>query len=263
MPASSGPTAIVTGASRGIGTAVAERLARDGAEVLLVGRTPELLEQNAGKIAAAGGSAWFLTGDVRSADDVNAIVDQAMERWGRIDMLVNNAGVIEDTASFLDISEEMWDLVLDTNLKGYFLMGQRVAREMAAAGSGAIVNMASIDGLGADGPYTAYPASKSGIFGLNRTMAVELAASGVRVNAVSPGFVDTEMMQQSMSPEMMRYLRESFERVPMGRMVRVEEVAACCAFLLSDEASGITGQNLVVDCGVTANLYIVETLPGE
>jgi NAD(P)-dependent dehydrogenase (short-subunit alcohol dehydrogenase family) len=263
MPASSGPTAIVTGASRGIGTAVAERLARDGAEVLLVGRTPELLEQNAGEIAAAGGSAWFLTGDARSADDVNAIVDQAMERWGRIDMLVNNAGVIEDTASFLDISEEMWDLVLDTNLKGYFLMGQRVAREMAAAGSGAIVNMASIDGLGADGPYTAYPASKSGIFGLNRTMAVELAASGVRVNAVSPGFVDTEMMQQSMSPEMMRYLRESFERVPMGRMVRVEEVAACCAFLLSDEASGITGQNLVVDCGVTANLYIVETLPGE
>jgi NAD(P)-dependent dehydrogenase (short-subunit alcohol dehydrogenase family) len=263
MSSDSKRTAIVTGASRGIGKGVAERLARDGAEVLLVGRTPDLLARNVDAIAAEGAAAWFLTADVRNADETNQVVEKAMERWGRIDMLVNNAGVIEEATSFLDLTEEDWDRVIDTNLKGYFLIGQRVAREMAAAGSGAIVHIASIDGLGADGPYAAYPSSKAGILGLNRSMAVELAASGVRVNAVSPGFVDTEMMQQEMSPALMRYMRETFERIPMRRMVSVDEVAACCAFLLSADASGVTGQNLIVDCGTTANLYIVETLPAD
>jgi NAD(P)-dependent dehydrogenase (short-subunit alcohol dehydrogenase family) len=184
----------------------------------------------------------------------------ATDRWGHIDVLVNNAG-IDDETPFLEIDHERWHAVIRTNLTGPFLMSQAVAREMAAAGGGVILHNASIDGSGGDGPFASYNASKAGLLGLNRTMALELAAHGIRVNAVSPGFTHTDMTERAVGPAMMAYLNGSFDRVPMKRLVRPEEVANAFVFLASDEASGITGIDLRVDCGLTANWYILETLP--
>jgi NAD(P)-dependent dehydrogenase (short-subunit alcohol dehydrogenase family) len=174
-------------------------------------------------------------------------------------VLVNNAG-IADEVPFLEIEAESWDRVLRTNLRGAFLMAQAVAREQAALGGGSIVHIASIDASGGDGPYASYNASKAGLLGLNRTMALELAPHGIRVNCVSPGFTHTEMTESAVPPELMEYLTTRFARVPMRRLVTPAEIAAAVAFLASDDASAITGIDLTVDCGLTANWYILETL---
>ena len=194
--------------------------------------------------------------------DVGGLVDAALDRWDRIDVLVNNAG-IDDETPFLDMEEENWDAVIATNLKGPFVVSQLVARAMATQGGGVILHNASIDASGGDGPFASYNASKAGILGLNRTMAVELAPHGIRVNAVSPGFTHTDMTERAVGPKLMEYLLHDFDRVPMRRLVKPEEIAAAFAFLASDDASGITGINLTVDCGLTANWYILETLPTE
>jgi NAD(P)-dependent dehydrogenase (short-subunit alcohol dehydrogenase family) len=253
-----GKTVIVTGAGRGIGRAIAERFASEGAEVLCVGRTREPLEET----AALCGSAWVVTGDVSRSEDVDGVLAAALERWERIDVLVNNAG-IDDETPFLDMSEEDWRAVIATNLTGVFLMSQRVARTMRDSKGGVILHNISIDALGGDGPFASYNASKAALLGLNRTMALELAQYGIRVNGVSPGFTHTDMTERAVGPKLMAYLNGSFERVPMRRLVKPAEIAAAFAFLASDDASAITGQNLVVDCGLTANWFILETLPGE
>ena len=253
-----GKTVIVTGAGRGIGRAIAERFASEGADVLCVGRTREPLEET----AALCGSAWVVTGDVSRSEDVAGVLAAALERWERIDVLVNNAG-IDDETPFLDMSEEDWRTVIATNLTGVFLMSQRVARVMRDSKGGVILHNISIDALGGDGPFASYNASKAALLGLNRTMALELAQYGIRVNGVSPGFTHTDMTERAVGPKLMAYLNGSFERVPMRRLVKPAEIAAAFAFLASDDASAITGQNLVVDCGLTANWFILETLPGE
>ena len=255
-----GKNVIVTGAGQGIGRSIAERFAAEGAEVLLVGRRREPLDNAAEEIAAAGGRALAYPADVGDPDQVRAAVAAAMARWGRIDVLVNNAGIGEE-APFLEVDLASWDRVLDTNLRGAFLMAQAVAKEQVSTGGGSIVHIASIDASGGDGQYASYNASKAGLLGLNRTMAFELAPHGIRVNCVSPGFTHTEMTESAVPPEMMDYLVNRFDRVPMGRLVRPEEIAAACAFLASDDASAITGIDLTVDCGLTANWYILETLP--
>src|SRR5262245_30699679 len=150
-----GKTVIVTGGSQGIGKAVAERFAREGADVLITGRRGDVLDSVVAGIAAAGGSAWAVTADVSVAGDVDASVAAALERWGRIDVLVNNAGIGEEVP-FLEIGVDSWDRVLGTNLRGAFLMAQAVAREQVRAGGGSIVHIASIDGSGGDGPYASY-----------------------------------------------------------------------------------------------------------
>ncbi len=253
-----GKTILVTGAGRGIGRAIAERFASEGGDVLCVGRTREPLEET----AALCDSAWVMTGDVSRSEDVDAVLAAALERWERIDVLVNNAG-IDDETPFLDMSEEDWSAVIATNLTGVFLMSQRVARAMRDAKGGVILHNISIDALGGDGPFASYNASKAALLGLNRTMALELAEHGIRVNGVSPGFTHTDMTERAVGPKLMAYLNGSFERVPMRRLVKPSEIAAAFAFLASDDASAITGQNLVVDCGLTANWFILETLPGE
>ena len=255
-----GRNVIVTGGGRGIGSATAQRFASEGADVMLVARTLEQIEAAAATVRGGDGKAWVCQADVSRPDECQAAVDVATKRWGRIDVLVNNAGVDDDTP-FLDVTVENWHRVLETNLSGAFFMGQRVAREMARTGGGVILHNASIDASGGDGTYVAYNASKAGMLGLNRTMAMELAPYGIRVNAVSPGFTHTEMTERAVSPPLMDYLLHGFERVPMRRLVKAEEIAAAFAFLASDDASGITGHNLTVDCGLTANWYILETLP--
>jgi len=255
-----GKNVIVTGAGQGIGRAIAERFAAEGADVMLIGRRPAPLEEVDIGIKEAGGNAWVHTADVSSSDDVDAAVAAANERWTGIDVLVNNAGIAEEKA-FLEIEDENWDRILATNLRGAFLMAQRVARVQAAAESGSIVHIASIDASGGDGPYASYNASKAGLLGLNRTMALELGPYGIRVNCVSPGFTHTEMTEVGVPPGMMEYLVDRFDRVPLRRLVRPAEIAAACAFLASDDASGITGIDLTVDCGLTANWYILESIP--
>jgi NAD(P)-dependent dehydrogenase (short-subunit alcohol dehydrogenase family) len=142
-------------------------------------------------------------------------------------------------------------------------MAQRVARAQVESGGGAIVHIASIDASGGDGPYASYNASKAGLLGLSRTMALELGPHGVRVNCVSPGFTHTEMTEVGVPPAAMDYLTTRFDRVPMRRLVRPEEIASACAFLASDDASAITGIDLTVDCGLTANWYILESIPAD
>jgi NAD(P)-dependent dehydrogenase (short-subunit alcohol dehydrogenase family) len=257
-----GKSVIVTGAGQGIGRATALRFAGEGAEVMLVGRGQAALEQTLTLVQGGGGLAWTYTADVRDAAQVRGMTEAARGRWPRIDVLVNNAGV-DDATPFLEITGENWDRVVDTNLKGPFLVSQAVAREMARTGGGVILHTASIDAQGADGSYAAYNASKAGLLGLNRTMAMELAPLGIRCNCVSPGFTHTVMTEKAAGPSLMRYLATSFDRVPMRRLVKPEEVAAAFAYLASDDASAVTGANLVVDCGLTANLYILETLAGK
>jgi NAD(P)-dependent dehydrogenase (short-subunit alcohol dehydrogenase family) len=256
-----GRSVIVTGAGRGIGRAIARRFASEGADVLCLGRTPEPLEETAALCAQDGGSGWVHCADVSRSSDVQGAVDAALARWGRIDVLVNNAG-IDDETPFLDMAEEAWNEVIATNLTGVFLRSQRVARAMRDAGGGVILHNISIDASGGDGTFASYNASKAALLGLNRTMALELAEHGIRVNGVSPGFTHTDMTEKAVGPELMQYLNGSFARVPMKRLVKPEEIAAAFAFLASDDASAITGQNLTVDCGLTANWFILETLPG-
>jgi NAD(P)-dependent dehydrogenase (short-subunit alcohol dehydrogenase family) len=256
----SGRHAIVTGAGRGIGRAVALAFADEGAEVMLVGRTVEDLESTARLVGDAGGTAWAYSCDIRREDQVAAAVEAAASRWGQIDILVNNAGIDDDTP-FLDVDRDLWRDIIDTNLTAPFVFSQEVARRMRHTGGGVLLHTASIDAHGADGPFVAYNASKAGLLGLNRTLAMELAPYGIRSNCVSPGFTHTDMTEKAVGPGLMRYLSDSFDRVPMRRLVETSEVAAAFVFLASDEASAVTGTELRVDAGLTANLYILETLP--
>jgi NAD(P)-dependent dehydrogenase (short-subunit alcohol dehydrogenase family) len=253
---------IVTGGGRGIGQATARAFAAEGADVLVLGRTAADLEDTVGQIAAGGGQAWLLPCDVTDEAQVEETVARAAGRWGHIDVLVNNAGIDDDTP-FLEIDRGRWRAVIDTNLTGVFLMSQAVAGEMAKAGGGVILHTASIDASGGDGPYAAYNASKAALLGLSRTMALELAAHGIRSNCVSPGFTHTVMTEKAVGPKLMEYLNGSFARVPMKRLVRTDEIAQAFLFLASDQASAITGIDLRVDGGLTANWYILETLPGS
>jgi NAD(P)-dependent dehydrogenase (short-subunit alcohol dehydrogenase family) len=256
-----GRTVIVTGAGRGIGQATACAFAAEGADVLVLGRTVADLEGTVRQIADdGGGRAWLAQCDVSDEAQVDDAVQRAVERWSRIDVLVNNAGIDDDTP-FVEIDRARWRAIIDTNLTGAFLMSQAVAQHMARAGGGVILHTASIDASGGDGPFAAYNASKAGLLGLNRTMALELAEHGIRSNCVSPGFTHTAMTEKAVGPKLMEYLNGSFRRVPMKRLVRTDEIAQSFLFLASDQASAITGIDLRVDAGLTANWYILETLP--
>jgi NAD(P)-dependent dehydrogenase (short-subunit alcohol dehydrogenase family) len=253
---------IVTGGGRGIGQATARAFAAEGADVLVLGRTVADLEDTVAQITADGGQAWLLPCDVTNEAQVEETVTRAASRWDRIDVLINNAGIDDDTP-FLEIDRARWRAVVDTNLTGVFLMSQAVGREMAKTGGGVILHTASIDASGGDGPYAAYNSSKAGLLGLSRTMALELAAHGIRSNCVSPGFTHTVMTEKAVGPKLMDYLNGSFARVPMKRLVTTDEIAQAFLFLASDQASAITGIDLRVDGGLTANWYILETLPGD
>lgn len=251
---------IVTGGGRGIGQATARAFAAEGADVLVVGRTAAALDETVAAVAADGGSAWARACDVTDDAQIEAAVAAAIERWGRINVLVNNAGIDDDTP-FLDVDRDRFRAIVATNLTAPFVLSQAVARHMRDAGGGVILHNASIDASGGDGPFVAYNASKAGLHGLTRTMALELAEHHIRVNSVSPGFTHTAMTEQAVGPRMMEYLNGSFARVPMRRLVKPDEVAQAFLYLASDAASAVTGIDLRVDCGLTSNWFILETLP--
>jgi NAD(P)-dependent dehydrogenase (short-subunit alcohol dehydrogenase family) len=257
-----GRNVIVTGGGRGIGRATARVFAREGAQVLAVARSEAELQETVDLVEGDGGTAAYAICDVSDDSQVDRVVASAIERWGRIDVLVNNAGIDDDTP-FLDVDRDRWRQVIGVNLTAAFVFAQAVAQTMVKTGGGVILHTASIDASGGDGPFVAYNAAKAGLIGLSRTMAMELAPHGIRSNCVSPGFTHTEMTERAVGPETMAYLNGSFDRVPMRRLVTTDEVANAFLFLASDEASGITGIDLRVDCGLTANWYILETIPGE
>jgi NAD(P)-dependent dehydrogenase (short-subunit alcohol dehydrogenase family) len=255
----SGKKVIITGGGQGIGQAIAYRFAREGAHVMIIGRTKQPLGETVNEIKKRNGNALYYQADLAQSSQVQACVDEAIKQWGRIDVLINNAAA-DDNDPFLEITEENLDRVINTNLKAPFIMSQMVAREMIRTGGGVILHTSSIDAVCGERAFSSYTATKAGLLGLNRTMAIELARYNIRVNCVSPGYTHTEMAEQAAGPENTDYMLHSFERVPLRRMVRTDEVASAFAYLASDEASAITGVNLVIDCGTTANMFILETL---
>jgi NAD(P)-dependent dehydrogenase (short-subunit alcohol dehydrogenase family) len=254
----SGRTVVVTGAARGMGRCIAERFASAGATVVLWGRNQATVAEAAGEI---GRGAVAVTCDMSDRSAIPRAVEETLALCDRIDVLVNNAGMSGNAAPFLDMCAAAWDEIIAVNLTGPTIAGQLVARHMVDRGTGGVIlQNASIAAAGVDGPYSHYSASKAGLLAVMRSMAVELAPFGIRVNAVSPGYTRTEMTTQSLTAEQAFRLSTSFVRVPLGRLIEPREVADAFVFLASDAASGITGTNVVVDGGLTANLYILETL---
>lgn len=251
-----GRVAVVTGGGRGLGFTISEYLCTAGATVALMGRDEPTLRRAAERLASAGNSTCF-QGDVSSLADVKSVIEAVVDQTGGLDILVNNAG-IADEAALLDITADGWNRVLATNLTGAFFMTQQAARKMRPGS--AIVNVSSIDAYGADGPFASYVASKAGLIGLTKAAATELAPYGIRVNSVSPGWTQTQMVEESVSAAMLEKMRTDFQRVPIRRLLHAGEVAAVVAFLASPAANGITGADIIVDGGTLANLYILETL---
>jgi 3-oxoacyl-[acyl-carrier protein] reductase len=240
-----GKAAIVTGAGRGIGKAIARKFLQEGAEVLICDLDPGRVEDARGELAALG-AVHGEVANVASREEVEELVGRARREFGRIDVLVNNAGVAL-YERFLEITDKDWNDTLAVNLTGVFLCSQVVAREMKERGSGAIVNMASTNGILGEPGLAPYNASKAGVVLLSKTMAIELAPHNIRVNSVCPGFILTDLaLEGGMSEE---EVRDYTSKIPLNRYGRVEEVANAFAFLASDEASFITGTELVVDGG--------------
>ena len=243
--------AIVTGATQGIGLACAQRLIADGAKVMLVDIKPEGVQA----AEALGDAARFYTADVSQKADVDTLVAETMAVFGRIDILINNAGVTHK-ADFLDLTEDDFDRVMRINLKSMFLCSQAVAREMVKQHSGCIINMSSVNSELAIPDQVPYVVSKGGINQLTKVMALNLARHGIRVNGIGPGTILTELAKKAVlgSPEARHTI---LSRTPMGRCGEPEEVASIAAFLASDDASYMTGQTLFVDGGRLALNYTV------
>lgn len=238
-------TAFITGASRGIGRACALRLARDGARVALAARDAQKLETVAAEIRAGGGEAYAVTIDLESADSIRHAFAKTAQEFGRIDILVNNAGITRDTLA-LRMKQEDWEAVLRTNLTGAFLCTQQVLQGMIRERWGRIINISSVVGESGNPGQANYVASKAGLIGLTKSLAQELASRHITVNAVAPGFIDTDMTAALKDDQKEALLA----RIPMRRIGSGEEVAAAVAFLAGEEASYITGHVLDVNGGL-------------
>jgi 3-oxoacyl-[acyl-carrier protein] reductase len=238
--------AIVTGAGRGIGHAIALRLAQEGARVASVSRSEQNARKTADEInAARTDAAKAYAVDVADHAAVQKIGAQIFNDFGRVDVLVNNAGVTRDGLS-MRMSMEDWDTVIDTNLKGAFNFSQAVMRSMIKHRSGRIINISSVSGLTGNAGQANYAASKAGLIGLTKTLARELASRGITVNAVAPGFVVTDMTG-ALSEEVQQTI---MSKIPLAKLGQPEDIAAAVAFLASAEANYITGQVLTVDGGM-------------
>ena len=247
--------AVVTGGAQGIGAACVERFTRDGAAVALWDVDDALGHAVVQRLADSGARVTYCHCDVSRRADVEAALAATEDALGPVDALVNNAGIFR-AADFLDIAESDWDAVIDVNLKGAFLVGQAVGRAMSRRGSGAIVNMSSVNAVTAIPSIASYNASKGGINQLTRVMALALADHGIRVNAVAPGTIATELARAAVldSDEARRRI---MSRTPLKRLGEPAEIAEVCAFLLSDAASYMTGSIVYVDGGRLALKYTV------
>jgi len=248
-PLLEGKVAVITGGSSGIGRAAALAFAREGAHVAIGARRQQQGEETARLVRDAGGQAVFVQTDVRNTDQVQRLMQAAVERWGRLDCAFNNAGIEGDPFVLTaDYSETTWDEIIAINLTGVFLSMKYELQQMLKHGSGVIVNMSSIAGLTGGGIGSPYFASKHGVVGLTKAAAIEYAKSGIRVNAVCPAVIDTDMAQRGFS--------EMWEVVvnmhPVGRVGTPEEVADAVVWLCSKRASFITGVALPVDGGLLA-----------
>lgn len=244
-----GRACIVTGAARGIGKGIAQRLLEEGARVWICDVREDGLRQTVAELSAFGEIAGE-PADVSKRDQIQAMIDAVVARWGRLDVMVNNAGIAH-WATFLEIDDADWDRILDVNLRGTFLCSQIAARQMVAQGTGgAIVNIASTNGLRGQAGLAPYGASKAGIINLTRSAALELGEHGIRVNALCPGTVWNEMSAESgMDDALWDEIRA---HTALNRFGAPADIAAAAAYLASDDAAFVTGSVLVVDGGLTA-----------
>lgn len=240
----SGRRALVTGANTGIGQAIAVALAQAGADVALAGRSAP--DETLGMLADAGRKSVNISADLSSIEAVGRVIEETVAGIGGIDILVNNAGIIRRN-DLADFTEEDWDAVIDTNLKSLFFLSQAAAKRMMAQGSGKIVNIASLLSFQGGVRVPSYAAAKSGVAGVTRAMANELAPKGIQVNAIAPGYIATNNTAALQADETRN--RQILERIPTGRWGRPEDIAGTAVFLASAAADYVTGQVLAVDGG--------------
>ena len=241
-----GKVAIVTGASRGIGREIALLFAKEGAKLTITARNEELLRALSDEIKLLGGHEPFLCSlDVKEAEKVEEMVDKTLDKYGRVDILVNNAGVTRD-GLLLRMSDADWDEVLDTNLKGAFICMRTVAKPMMRQRAGRIISIASVIGLIGNAGQANYAASKAGIIALTKSAAKELGSRNILINAIAPGFIDTDMTQ-TLSEDVKKTILKS---IPLGFLGKPVDIARAALFLASDESSFITGQVITVDGGM-------------
>ncbi len=240
-----GKVAIVTGASRGIGRVTALALAKQGADLVVAARSLGPLQELVAEIEALGQKAIAVTADAASTEDAAKLVAAAADKFGRVDILVNNAGITRD-GLLLRMKDDDWDAVLDTNLKGAFLLCRAVAKFMSKQRSGRIINISSVVGEMGNPGQANYCASKAGLIGLTKSVARELARRNVTVNAITPGFIETDMTEELQE----KARQELTAQIPLGRLGQSEDIAQAVIYLASDKAGYITGQTLGVNGGM-------------
>jgi NAD(P)-dependent dehydrogenase (short-subunit alcohol dehydrogenase family) len=246
-----GKIAFVTGGGRGLGRAGALAFARAGAHVALVSRTKSQLEETAAAVVALGRKALVAAADTRKREEVEAAVQAAVDAFGRIDILFNNAGT-NIRKNVVDMPDEDWHTIMDTNLKGAFLVARAVARQMVLQRSGTIINMSSMSAMSAEPTKAVYAASKGAIALLTKGLALEIAPFGIRVNAIAPGYMLTSLVKGGLDADPERKQRV-LARIPLGRLGEPEEIGGALVFLASDAARYITGATITIDGGWTAS----------